>query len=389
MGVEEPMPWKETSAMEERVRFVTLYQEGLYSLAELCARFGISRPTGYKWLQRFQEGGFEGLKEQSRAPKASPRRTPEEVEAAILAARKAHPTWGPEKLRDYLRNHHPETEWPAPSTCGAILKRHGLIPDQRRRKAHQPYPGSGPLVTTAPNQVWCIDFKGDFPTGDGRDCYPLTVMDAHTRYLLACHALPSTAHAGAYAVFSRLFLAHGLPQALRSDNGAPFASTGLSGLTRLSLWWLKLDITHQRIQPGRPEQNGRHERMHRTLKAETTRPPAANHRRQQERFDAFRREYNEERPHAALGGKTPASLWTPSERQMPLRTPPWDYPGHHLVRKVNSHGSISFQHRTLFVSRTLCGEWIGMEEVADGLWSLYYREYLLGRLDEQKRKVVG
>lgn len=388
MGVEEAMPWKETSAMEERVRFVTLHQEGLYSMAELCARFGISRPTGYKWIERFAHGGVEGLQEASRAPKVSPSRTSAAVEAEVIALRKRRPRWGPEKLRDYLLAQHPERAWPAASTFGAILKRHGLVAGPRRRQ-HHPHPGSGPLETTAPNQVWCVDFKGEFPTGDGRDCYPLTVMDAHTRYLLVCHGLPSTAHAGAFRVFSRLFGEYGLPEALRSDNGAPFASTGLSGLTRLSLWWLKLDITHQRIRPGRPAENGRHERMHRTLKAETTRPPAADHPQQQERFDAFRREYNEERPHAALGGRTPAALWTPPTRELPLRVPPWDYPGHYCVRLVNSHGRVSFQHQMLFVSRTLCGERIGLEEVEEGIWSLYYRHYLLGRLDERARKIYG
>jgi transposase InsO family protein len=374
--------------MTERMRFITLHQEGLYSMSELCQRFGISRQTGYKWLGRFEETGLEGLKEQSRAPHSSPHRTGEVVEAALLAARQAHPHWGPQKLRDYLQPRRPDLELPAPSTIGALLKRHGLIPAQARRRRLR-HPGSAPLQTATPNQVWCVDFKGEFPTRDGVDCYPLTVTDAHTRYLLACQARPSTAQAGVFPVFQRLFAEHGLPEAIRSDNGIPFASTALCGLSQLSVWWLKLGITHQRIEPGRPEQNGRHERMHRTLKAETARPPASDHRRQQERFDAFVWEYNEERPHQALGGKTPAALWTPSARRLPLRVREHEYPGHYLVRKISQAGNFRFWSRPVFLSRTLTGEQIGLEETGDGIWSVYFRDYLLARFDERVYRIVG
>jgi len=382
------MPWNETSSMTERMRFITLHQEGLYSMSELCQRFGISRQTGYKWLGRFQEAGLEGLQDQSRAPHTSPHRTGEAVEAALLAARRAHPHWGPLKLRDYLQPRRPDLGWPAPSTIGELLKRHGLVQAKARRRRSS-HPGSGPLSTTAPNQVWCVDFKGEFPTRDGVDCYPLTVTDAHTRYLLACQARPSTAQAGVFPVFSRLFAEHGLPEAIRSDNGTPFATAALCGLSQLSVWWLKLGITHQRIAPGRPEQNGRHERMHRTLKAETTRPPASDHQRQQERFDAFLQEYNEERPHAALGGKTPASLWTPSSRRLPGRVLPWEYPGHYLVRGISRAGNFCFQNRPVFLSRTLTGEQIGLEETGDGIWSVSFREYLLARFDERVYRIVA
>jgi putative transposase len=382
------MPWSQTDPMTERLRFVTLYHEGLYSMAELCQRFSISRPTGYKWLARFSRDGGEGLKELSRAPRACPHRTPEPVEAALVAARKAHPHWGPEKLRDYLAPRRPDLALPAPSTIGAILKRHGLLPGKRRRPRPH-HPGSAPLCTTAPNQVWCVDFKGEFPTGDGIDCYPLTVTDAHTRYLLACQARPSTAQAGVFPVFTRLFDAYGLPEAIRSDNGTPFASVGLCGLSQLSVWWLKLGIAHQRITPGRPEQNGRHERMHRTLKAETARPPAANHVQQQVRFDAFVHEYNEERPHAALAGKTPGALYVPSPRPLPVRILPYDYPGHFLVRGVSPAGNFRLQNQQIFLSSTLAGEQIGLEETGDRIWSLYFREYLLARLDEREYRIIG
>ena len=382
------MPWNETSPMTERMRFITLHQEGFYSMSELCQRFGISRQTGYKWLGRFEETGLEGLKEQSRAPHSSPRRTGEAVEAALLAARQAHPRWGPLKLRDYLQPRRPDLVLPAPSTIGKLLKRHGLIPAQARRRRLR-HPGSAPLQTAVPNQVWCVDFKGEFPTGDGVDCYPLTVMDAHTRYLLACQARPSTAQAGVFPVFQRLFAEYGLPEAIRTDNGTPFATTALCGLSQLSVWWLKLGITHQRIAPGRPEQNGRHERMHRTLKAETTRPPASDHRRQQERFDAFLQEYNEERPHQALGGKTPASLWTPSARCLPLRVLEHEYPGHYLVRKISQAGNFRFWSQPVFLSRTLTGEQIGLEETGDGIWSVYFRDYLLARFDERVYRIVA
>ena len=383
------MPWSQTEPMTERMRFVTLYQEGLYSMAELCQRFSISRQTGYKWLARFEKDGLEGLKERSRAPRACPHRTPAVVETVLVAARKAHPTWGPEKLRDYLAPRRPDLVLPAPSTIGEILKRHGLLQEKRRRRSRPPHPGSAPLRTAAPNQVWCVDFKGEFPTGDGIDCYPLTVTDAHTRYLLACQARPSTAQAGVVLVFVQLFNEFGLPEAIRSDNGPPFASVGLCGLSQLSVWWLELGIAHQRITPGRPEQNGRHERMHRTLKAETARPPQPDHPAQQECFDRFRKVYNEERPHAALGGKTPASLYVPASRTLPRRVLPYEYPGHYLVRGVSPAGNFRFQNQQLFLSSTLSGKQIGLEETGDRIWSIYFREYLLARLDERQYRIVG
>lgn len=382
------MPWNQTAPMTERSRFVALHQEGCYSMTELCDRFGISRKTGYKWLGRFAETGLSGLADQSRAPHACPHRTPKSIETALVRAREAHPHWGPKKLVAYLARKQPELALPAISTAGDILDRHGLV-KARPRRAKPVHPGNTSLKVDAPNQVWIADFKGQFLTGNGEWCYPLTVTDAHSRFLLACQALPSTQSAGAQPVFSRLFAEYGLPVAMRTDNGTPFASTALAGLSRLNLYWIKLGIRHQRIDPGHPEQNGRHERMHKTLKAETTRPPQYNLSLQQGRFADFQLEYNEERPHEALAQEPPRSHYTASERPLPLRAPAPEYPGHLLTRRVSSGGTISFGAKPLFLTEVLAGERIGLEEIADGLWSLYFYDVLVGRFNERDWRIYA
>lgn len=382
------MPWSETSPMEERIRFIALAQEGLFSHTELCQRFGISRQTGYKWLGRGEQDGLEGLQEHSRAPRSCPHRTPEAVQQLLLQARAEHPRWGPRKLRDYLRPRHPEVLLPAASTIGELFQRHGLVTHRSRRRKHL-HPGSQPLVTTAPNQVWCADFKGQFPTKDGVDCYPLTVTDAHSRCLLACVALPSVKQEGAIPVFARLFQEYGLPDAIRTDNGVPFATVALCGLSQLAVWWLKLGIAPHRITPGRPEQNGRHERMHRTLKAETTRPPEAHLAAQQARFDQFREEYNTVRPHAALDGRTPSAVYLPSERRYPEHLPEPEYPKHFLLRRVSRAGNFRMHNRQVFTTIALVGETLGFEETDDGIWSVYFCNYLLGRLHERDYRLHG
>jgi transposase InsO family protein len=367
--------------MTERHKFILAHDEGLFSMTELCHRFGISRKTGYKWLGRYRKGGLEALEDRSRAPKRCPHRTPEALRTLVIQTRTAHPRWGPRKILDYLRPRHPETCFPAPSTVGDILRREGLVPPRRpqRRPTH---PGTSPLTATAPGEVWSADFKGEFRLGSGRYCYPLTIQDAYSRSLLACTALPSTAHQGAQAVFEETFRSHGLPRRLRTDNGVPFASKALCGLSRLSRWWIKLGITPDRIQPGCPQQNGRHERMHRTLKAETSRPPEASMQAQQERFDRFQAEYNQVRPHQALDGAVPASRYARSPRAMPARCPAPQYPGHAEVRKVSASGAIKFKARPLFVSVVLAGDYVGLEEVDDGVWNLLFDRVLLGRLNE-------
>ena len=380
------MPWNQTNPMDQRTRFALAYQDGLYTMTELCQRFGVSRKTGYKWLNRYHEQGLDGLKEQSRAPKHCPHKTPKAVEDLLLETRRKHPRWGPRKLLDYLRPRHADLRLPAASTVGALLKRQGLIEGKRRRRKPR-HPGAAPLVTTEANQVWGADFKGEFRMQNGVYCYPLTITDAHSRYLLACQGLPSTKQNGVFEVFEGLFKEMGLPWAIRTDNGNPFATQALCGLSRLNVWWIKLGISHQRIEPGQPQQNGRHERMHRTLKAETTRPPEHEMTAQQQRFDGFRAAFNQERAHEALGGAVPASVYAPSERVMPQELPAPNYPGHYEVRWVSKAGTFRFKHRQLFISQALRHEWIGLEEVADGVWSVYFYDMLLARLDERTWKL--
>jgi putative transposase len=374
--------------MEERARLMALYEEGLYSMTELCRRFGIARKTGYKWLERYREGGLQNLADRSRAPLTCPHRTEATAVAALVAARKQHPGWGPKKLVPYVRRRQPELPLPVPSTAGAILKRHGLVKPVPRRRSPV-HPGGGALQVTASNQVWTADFKGEFRTRNGVYCYPLTISDAHTRYLLACQAMPSTETVGAEAVFARIFAEYGLPEAIRTDNGTPFASKALAGLSRLNVWWIKLGIRHQRITPGRPQENGRHERMHRTLKADTALPPANDLGEQQERFTDFLTEFNEERPHEALDQQTPSARYSPSPRVMPRRLLPPGYPGHWEVRRVDANGCIKLRNRVLFVTTVLASEYVGLEEVEDGVWSLGFYDVLLGRFDERTWQVFG
>jgi putative transposase len=383
------MPWQEMSSMDQRRQFLSDQQRGLYPMATLCARYGISRKTGYKWLARFQAEGLRGLAERSHAPHHCPHTIDGELAACFLVARRAHPTWGPAKLRDYLAVRHPAVpHWPAVSTIADLLKRHDLVHARRRRRPIV-HPGVVPIVTTAPNDLWTADFKGQFRTRDGVYCYPLTIADQHTRYLLRVHALPTTRGGGVRRVFERAFREYGLPAAIRTDNGVPFANTGLHGLTQLNVWWLRLGIQHQRIRPASPQENGAHERMHRTLKAETTRPPAADLARQQRVFTAFRHQYNAERPHAALGGAAPATRYMPSPRPYPAALPPLEYPGHFLVKRVTNAGTIRFRDRLLFLANALKQHHVGLEESADGVWSLYLGSVLIGRIDERSMKVHG
>jgi putative transposase len=376
------MPWLEISPMEQRERFLSDHRLGLYAMVELCARYGISRKTGYKWLTRFAEAGRQGLQERSRAPRACPHRIADAVATLICDARRQHPSWGPAKLLDWLRPRFPGVAWPAISTAGDLLARRGLV-TRRRRRRHYLHPGVVPATTTQPNDLWTADFKGHFRTRDGIYCYPLTIADQHTRYLLACHGLLSTKGIGVRPVFERLFREYGLPGAIRTDNGVPFATTGIHGLSQLNVWWLRLGIQHQRILPAHPEQNGAHERMHKTLKGEAIRPPRANLARQQRAFTTFRHLYNEERPHAALHGRTPASLYCPSRRAYPRTLPPIEYPGHFIVKRVTNAGTVRFKKRLVFIANPLKQHPIGFEEVADGIWSIYFCQVLLGRIDER------
>lgn len=307
------MPWQETSPVDQRERFIHDHRRDLYTMAELCARYGVSRKTGYKWRDRFEEEGRQGLRDRSRAPHQCPHRITPEVAAVICAARRQHPSWGPAKLLAWLRPRQPALDWPAVSTAGDLLARRGLV-KKRRRRRHYQHPGVVPPTTTQPNDLWTADFKGHFRTRDGVYCYPLTIADQHTRDLLACHGLLSTKGHGVRPVFDRLFREYGLPRAIRTDHGVPFATTGIHALSQLNVWWLRLGIQHQRILPAQPQQNGAHERMHKTLKGDAIRPPRSTLVTQQRAFNAFRRLYNDERPHEALQDRPPATLYRPSPR---------------------------------------------------------------------------
>ena len=377
------MPWSETSIMEERARFVLEALEGWTSMSELCARYGVSRRVGYKWLARYREGGLGALEDRSRARRTQASRTPPEIVARIVALRKKHPTWGPRKLLARLQALEPDLPWPAASTVGEILRREGLVKGRRRRRRRQAGAWTGPkTLADEPNRVWTADFKGEFRLGCGRLCYPLTIVDAATRYILDCRALPSTSSAGARASFERVFRRYGLPEVIRTDNGVPFSTQALGGLSQLAVWRLRLGIRLERTRRRHPEDNGAHERMHRTLKAEATRPARETAEEQQRAFDRFRAVYNEERPHEALGNLPPAALYRPSERRLPRRLPPLVYPEGFELRRVSRHGQIRWRRRLFFVSETLHRQVVGLKSAGGGCWDLYFGPALLAVLDE-------
>jgi len=370
--------------MEERMKLVSLHQTGRYSVAQLARDFGISRKTAYKWLWRFSGDGVEGLRERSRAPHRHPNATPIEVVQAVLRAKAAHPTWGPAKLQPPPEAVLAEgrTGWPTTSTRGSILARHGLVTPRRRRRRIAPW--LQPFQhAEAPNTVWCADFKGWVRTRDGTRCDPLTVSDAYSRMLLCCQIVSKPDYSHVRPVFERIFREYGLPLAIRTDNGPPFASVGAGGLSPLSAWWIKLGISPERILPGHPEQNGRHERMHRTLKGETMKPPAATPKAQQQRCDAFQREYNNLRPHQALGQIPPAALYEPSPRPYPHQVRDPHYPAFAQARRVRSNGQIKWRGQLVFISEALVGELVAVTEQANG-WLVSFGHIPLGLLHPHK-----
>lgn len=381
------MPWREVCYMEERLRFIAELVRGEESMGELCERFGVSRKTGYKLLQRYREHGPAGLENRSRRPHRVPWAITQAQAEAIVGLRRAHPSWGPKKLRAKLMQRAPEQQWPALSTIGDLLRRRGLSESRRRRRRAVPNPA--PLsVASAPNDIWAIDFKGHFRTGDGARCDPLTVTDRFSRYLLCAQVVSPPDGAGCRAVLERLFKRYGLPRVIRSDNGAPFASLGAGALSRLSLWWVKLGIIAERIAPGKPEQNGAHERMHRTLKAETARPAAASLAAQQVRFNRFRTEFNCERPHEALGQRSPAAFYTASPRRYPARLCDARYPTAYLVRQVRSNGQIKWQGKLVFIGEVLIRETVGLKQTEDGDAEVYFGPIRLGRIDQVTGKLT-
>src|SRR5215218_4119847 len=372
------MVWMETCAVDERMRFVIAAEKHEEPFAAICRRFGVSRRVGYKWLGRYQEAGVEGLLDRSRAPVHHSHMIAEEISERCLAVRRAHPTWGPVKVRAWLERRAPATEWPAASTIGTLFDREGLT--VRRKLRRRSPPSSAPFAEcTAANDVWCIDFKGWFLTGDGSHCEPLTLTDAHSRYLLRCQAMGRTDTAHVWPVLEAAFREFGLPHRLRSDNGPPFASRGAGGLSQLSVKVIKAGVLPERIKPGKPQQNGRLERLHLTLLKDTADPPARSLRQQIERFQVFQREYNEERPHAALDNDPPAARYVASSRSFDgvLREP--DYGPDQVVRRVRPNGGIRWRGKEVHISAALVGEPIGLDE-HDGGWHVAFGPVALGTI---------
>jgi transposase InsO family protein len=373
--------------MDQKKLFIAAYLRRTCAVADLCDRFGISRKTGYKIIRRFEEFGYSGLVDRSSRPLSSPNQTRPELVAEIVRLRKRHPFWGAEKLLDLLYDSHPDVDWPARSTVCDILKREGLV-RRKRRPRRVGHPGKPVIEANAPGQVWAMDFKGQFKTRDGRYCYPFTVTDTFSRYLLACQAVPSPAGALVQPVLVRLFREHGLPDRIRSDNGPPFATNSLARLSTMSAWLVRLGVLPQLIEPGKPYQNGRHERMHRTLKAETTHPPSATLAAQQRRFNRWREEFNTLRPHKALDLATPASIHVPSPRPFPEKLPPLEYPDHFEKRLVSTNHGIRWNSQWVAVSAPCQGEYIGLEEIDNGVWMVYFGPVRLGIFDERTMKIT-
>jgi len=380
------MSWRGVTVMDQRVRFISEYLNGYFPLSEICQQFEISRKTGYKWIRRYEAFGAEGLADQSRRPHSCPHQTDDKIIKGIIEVRKKHPTWGPKKLLKIISDKHPVWEIPAISTTADILKREGLILPGRRRLRRK-HPGCPKTTTKKPNDIWTADYKGHFKMRNGNYCYPLTVCDMHSRYLLGCDVHDAISLKETKRHFTKLFNEYGLPQRIRTDNGVPFASSAIARLSALSVWWLKLGIYPEQIEPGKPQQNGKHERMHRTLKKEATVPPEKDIKAQQKRFDDFRREYNYLRPHEALDMKTPSEIYTSSDRRMPQKLGHYDYPCHFEVRRVSRNGGIRWKKKRVPVSQTLIEEYIGFEAVDDGIHNVYFCDLLIGRFFEDILKI--
>ena len=381
------MPWKESSAFSEQKLFIDRWKAGEETVSELCHRFGISRKTAYKRINRYINHGYQGLGDRSSAPHTHPNKTSPQIARRLIQAKQAHPTWGPKKLTAMLRAHDPDTPWPAASTAGAILDRAGLV--KRRRHRRHTAPWTHPFTDAIhPNDVWCIDFKGHFRTRNGTRLDPLTVQDASSRYLLACTGLTKPNYSQVRRSLHKTFREFGLPKVIRTDNGPPFASVGLGGLSSLSVWWIKLGIIPERIQPGHPEQNGRLERLHRTLKEDTAAPPKPSPRSQQRAFDSFRHSYNEIRPHEALNLRPPSLLYQPSPRKyaMPLSTP--TYGSDVTLRKVRTNGQIKWNGHLVYLSHALSGEPIGLIQHSSRYWRIIYGPLYIGLLDQHTYRTL-
>jgi len=373
--------------MDQKVQMIGDWLSDEYGVTELSRMYGVSRKTIYKWIGRYEAEGPPGLEEQPRAPASHPNATPLGMAREIVATKLRHQKWGPRKVLAWLAEQRPGERWPAPSTVGGILKKEGLVKSRKRKHRTPPY--AVPFTEChRPNEVWCADFKGQFKTGDGQLCYPLTITDNCSRYLLLCRGLEHPSFEETQLWFEQAFKEYGLPEAIRTDNGAPFASVGLGGLSKLSLWFIKLGIRPERIEPGHPEQNGRHERMHRSLKEATASPPRSNMRMQQKVFDEFRHEYNFERPHEALGQKIPASFYRASLRPYPSKVPEVEYHGDVIVRQVRHNGEIRWKGELIYLSEVLAGEPLALRQKEEHRWEVTFSFYPLGILDELVGKIV-
>lgn len=381
------MPWKEVCVMDQKAQMIRDWLSGRPTVAELSLSYDVSRKTIYKWLARYEADSINGLLERSRASYRHPNAVAAEIIEMLIAAKLSHQRWGPKKIVAWLADRHADQQWPAISTVGEILRREGLVRHRKRKRRAPPY--TEPFLDCCePNDVWSADYKGQFRTTDGRLCYPLTITDNRSRYILECRGLHRPSYEETQPWFERAFKEYGLPTAIRNDNGFPFASTALGGLTKLSVWFIKLGIRPERIEPGHPEQNGRHERMHRSLKEATVRPPKATLQAQQRAFDQFIYEYNWERPHEALELQTPASIYRPSTKRYPDKLPEVEYGGNAVVRQVRSNGEIKWKGGHIFVSETLIGEPIALEQKEEHVWEMRYSFHPLGMLHDTTGKVV-
>ena len=379
--------------MNQRIKFIARYLANEVTFTALCEEFEISRKTGYKWVNRYDAGGASALEERSRAPLTHPHAYSDDIVNSVVAVRHEFPRWGARKLLVLLRRRYPDVKFPEPSTVNDMLSKRGLLAAKGRSKKSNSEHRAPLRNYDAPNSVWCADFKGHFSVG-GRRCHPLTISDGHSRFLLECQALQQPRFPQVKLVFERVFRNYGLPDFIRTDNGPPFSSLAVAGLSELAVWWLRLGVMPERILPGRPDQNGRHERMHRTLKAETASPAESSFWRQQRCFNEFRQQYNFERPHEGIGQRTPSELYKRSSREFPVRLPEPEYPRHFVVERTYSNGHVRHDGISWYVSTSLKGELLGLEPLSDGRWCVHFAKMPLGILDpkhhrELKHERVG
>jgi putative transposase len=374
------MPWKECDKVSERIKFIGRLLDG-EKMSDLCKEFGISRVTGYKIQERYKAEGLRSLADKDRRPWRLANKTPANVESVIISLKSQHPTWGAPKIWAYLERRHKNLKLPARSTVHAILDRNGLVKKKTGRKRFR---AEGTLLSEAlkPNDIWCADFKGQFRMQNQKYCYPLTITDQYSRYVLACEALESVREHGAIECFKRIFAEYGMPDKIRTDNGAPFSSRTLFGLSRLSVLWLRLGIAIERIEPGHPEQNGRHERMHRTLKQTAANPPGNNLLQQQEMLETFMNIFNRERPHEGIGMQCPADIYVPSVKPYPSVLEDYDYSGHTHTRMIQRNGTFRFKERKVFISEVFAEQEVGITQIDEDIWCINFMGYDLGYFGE-------